>query len=526
MRKKIDLENDIFTSDKIIKKIKNLLFSRVVLIFLLLLLQIIFIFFIVLKLNQYTKYLLGGSIGLSFLFMVYISNSNGKNEFKIAWLVPVTLFPLFGLIAYILYHLNAGGRIVKNRLKQVRKETEQFLPAKDTALQILEDYPQVRDIYSYLISMGNYYPDNKTSVSYFKNGESFYPDLISSLRSAKKFIFIEFFIIDIDESWNRIVDILEEKVKEGVEVRVSYDAIGSILASTKTYIEYLGSKGINAQIFMPLFPLFSTQQNNRDHRKIVVIDGKIAYTGGVNISTEYFNMKKHRFDYWKDNAIKIKGPAIKNLTIMFLQTWSLMNYSTDDYEKYITSEVAAESEPGLIAPYGDDAYNHEDIAEDIYLYIINNGKKYIHITSPYIVIDNQMFETLSFAAHRGIDVSIIVPSKPDHILTFCIGKIFLKKLIDQGVNVYLYEQGFIHAKTFVSDDKIATIGSVNLDYRSLYHHFECGALMYDKPAIKEIETDFQETLKGCKKMTAESYKEIPLLYRFIGRALRVFAPLM
>lgn len=263
------------------------------------------------------------------------------------------------------------------------------------------------------------------------------------------------------------------------------------------------------------------------HRKIVVIDGQIAYTGGVNISNEYFNMEQRRFNYWKDNAIRIEGSAIKTFIAMFMQTWNISKKYDDNYEYYLNSCDVSNEEKGVIIPYGDDAYNNQDLAEDIYLHIINNAKKYVKITTPYVLIDSQLYDALVFAVSRGVEVSIIVPSVPDHFVTFCMGRVFIKQLIDMGVKVYEYKRGFIHAKTFVSDDRFATIGSVNLDYRSLFHHFECGALLYDKPCIEDIKNDFSEMIENdCKEFTQESYKSFPLINRMIGRIFKVFAPLM
>ena len=373
----------------------------------------------------------------------------------------------------------------------------------------------------------SYPPYSKTRVDYYPNGESFEESLLKELENAKHFIFIEFFIISADESWLKIVEILKEKVKQGVEVRVLYDAIGSVFSATKTHQKYLEKAGIKAKIFLPLAPVFATQQNNRDHRKIVVIDGKTAYTGGINISSEYFNREHKRFKYWKDTAVKIKGPAIKTFTTMFLQNWNLISKETDEYEKYINLPYSCyEKYNGLVIPYGDDAYNNEDYAENTYLYMISHAKKYVHITTPYVIIDNMMMNALIFAAKRGVEVSIIVPSKPDHFVTFCIGRTFLKTLIEAGIHIYNYDEGFIHAKNVICDGTSATVGSVNLDYRSFYHHFECGLYMYKCDVINKIEKDFQDTLCQCSEMTVHSYKKLSLPVRFIGRVMRVFAPLM
>ena len=528
--KKKSHRDRIFLSKKMKSIMKNFLFSRIILFALILLFQLALYLFFILWLSSYAHVLLGSNVLIVFIFMIILANSNGKNEFKIAWLVPVSIFPIFGVAMYLLYHTNGGGKRTKKRLLYLKEKTESYLPDKSIYSEKIEENAEIKGITNFLMNSDNFYPSYDSNVTYFKNGELFFEDFMAQLEKAKKFIFIEFFIIDLDESWEKIVSVLERRVADGVEVRVLYDAIGSVTASSKFYVDYLKSKGIDAQIFLPLFPVFSTQQNNRDHRKIVIIDGHVGYTGGVNISNEYFNMEKRRFNYWKDNAIRIEGSAIRSFVIMFLQTWNISKKRDDNFKRYIEScdsANVAKNEGGVIIPYGDDAYNNQDLAENIYLYILDNAKKYVYITTPYVLIDNQLSETLIFAAHRGVEVSIIVPSVPDHFVTFCIGRVFIKKLIDNGVKVYEYKKGFIHAKTFVSDDKIATIGSVNLDYRSLYHHFECGALLYNKPCIKDIKNDFEEMIQNdCKEFTQKSYKKFPWFNRMIGRILKVFAPLM
>lgn len=293
------------------------------------------------------------------------------------------------------------------------------------------------------------------------------------------------------------------------------------------YQHYLKEKGIKSKVFNPLLPIISTPVNNRDHRKIVVIDGKIAYTGGINLSNQYFNYGKNKFPYWKDNFVEIRGPAIQNLLQLFFEVWNIGEKVKDDYALYLNIDYEKIETDGFVIPYGDDAFNSEDIAESVYLEIINNAKKYLYITTPYVVIDNQMLTALTFAAKKGVDVRIIVPSKPDHLITFCIGKTYLKNLLDGGVKIYLYEKGFIHAKTFLCDDNVGTVGSINLDYRSLYAHFECGALIYKNPALADIKADFESMFKNdCQEMKLSDYKKIPAWQRFTGRVLRLFGPLL
>jgi len=506
--------------------IRKAVFSRMFLTFLIIAVQIAVVIFFLLRFQSNLEVYFGASLFLSTGFMVYLSNCSGKNEFKMAWLLPTIVFPLFGVAAYILYHTNGGGNKVRKRLEQVKKRTAECLIPKAAAEKVLELYPEAEGLGKYLLENGSFYPHENNYVKYFSSGEDFYPDMFQAIRSAKKFVFIEFFIIEVDETWLLLLELLEQKVLEGLEVRVLFDALGSPVASQKKYLKYLHNMGIKAHSFFPLVPFFSTQQNNRDHRKIIIIDGEVAYTGGVNISNQYMNRGENRFKYWKDNAIRIEGPAIQNMMALFLQTWNIDYKGEEDFNHFINYPFPKRDFPGLLIPYGDDAFNKEDIAEDVYLHIISNAKKYVYITSPYIVIDNQMQEALIFAARRGVNVSLIVPSVPDHFLTFCIGRTFLKSLFEKGVNVYTYEKGFIHEKTFISDDKVATIGSVNLDYRSLFHHFECGVYMYASPVISDIKNDFEETLKDCKKMDLQAYKKIPSYQRVIGRVFRIFASLI
>jgi len=415
---------------------------------------------------------------------------------------------------------------MKKNLAEVKKKTAHYHKSPDKAEEILRKYPDVQGIGRYLIKSGNFYPHDENEISYLKNGEECYPCLFKDIKNAKKFVFLEFFIIHIDESWQHLVDLLAQKASEGVEVRITFDAFGSMLVSSRSYQKYLESKGLKSLNFSPMTAFFSTRMNHRDHRKIIVIDGDIAYTGGLNIANQYFNYGENRFEYWKDNAVRIKGSACQNLTTLFLQTWNIYTKKEDDYENYLFESNIKSQQKGLIIPYGDDAFNNEDIAENIYYYMIENSKKYLYITSPYVILDNHMLESLIFAVKRGVSVNLIVPSKPDHLITFCVGKTYLKTLMENGANIFLYDKGFIHAKTFIVDDKYASVGSVNLDYRSFFHHFECGALIHESPVIADIKKDFEETLIDCTRMTPTNYKKLPLRYRFWGRVFRIAAPLI
>lgn len=525
--RKKDLTSIIIRDNHKGKIFKKIVQSRLILTAILVLLQLLLIIYFILRLQRFIEYYFLVSILLSVSFMIYITNKQGRNEFKIAWFIPVMIFPILGVIFYSLYLTDKGEQQAKKALRMSKEQISSISDSLQISESIKRNYSQIEDLQTYLIKQkfGSF---EFNQVDYFPTGEAFFSDFIQNLRNAQKFIFIETFILKIEETWNEILAVLEERAAAGVEVRVMYDAFGSQMASDRGYVKYLKSKNIKACVFNPMIPIFTTKQNSRDHRKIYIIDGKICYSGGLNLANEYFNYGKNYFSYWKDNAIKIQGEAIKTFITMFLQNWNMQRSVKvqENYAQYLSISYEKYDCPGITIPYGDDSYNDEDVAENVYLYITNSAKKYLHITSPYIILDNNFQEALVFAAKRGIDVKIILPSVPDHFITFYIGKTFLKTLVDNGIKVYLYKKGFIHAKTFISDDKIATVGSINLDYRSFYHHFECGTVMYEVPVVSQIEEDFQNTLKDCEEMLPGDYEKIPWIKRLIGRVFRIIAPLM
>lgn len=471
-------------------------------------------------LSPYISFYFGGSVVVSAIFFCYLVNTPGKNEFKIAWLLPVVIAPLFGIFLYVLYHTNSGGFWLKRELKNVKEKNAAYF--KDESFS-------GSDISAYLKNYGNFPSYKNCRMQFMDNSQWFFESMLSDIEKAESFVFLEFFIIYPDKAFERLITLLKKKVEQGVTVRMMFDSIGSVSLSTKRNVKYLRSLGIDAVIFLPLIPFFSTHQNNRDHRKIAVIDNSVAYTGGVNISDEYLNYTHPRFENWKDTGIRIEGPAVKSFTGMFLENWNISSRRKDRSEDTGWFFQAVETDfpdNGITIPYGDDALNNEDLAENIYMHILNNAKKYVHITTPYFIVDNAMKDAVCFAVRRGVEVSIIVPSKADHFITFCVGRVSLKPLIECGAKVYEYKPGFIHAKEFISDDIRATVGSVNLDYRSLFHHFECGVYMEKTDMTEIMEKDFQKILSDCKQITMEDYKKISPFKRIIGFVFRVFATLM
>ena len=378
----------------------------------------------------------------------------------------------------------------------------------------------------YLSHQVSYPVHRNTAVKYFASGEEKFEEMKVQLRKAEKYIFLEYFIVEEGVMWNSIRDILVEKVKEGVEVRFMYDGMCSMLQLPYNYDKQMKKLGIKCKMFSPIRPVLSSYQNNRDHRKILVIDGRVGFTGGVNLADEYIN-EKERFGHWKDTAVMLEGEAVQNLTMLFLQMWNVSQWRSDDFTKYLTPKsLEFKRELGYVLPYGDSPYDNEIIGEQVYFHILNHAKKYVHIMTPYLILDNEMLTTLTFAAKCGIEVIIIMPHIPDKWYAFILAKTYYEELMEAGVQIYEYTPGFVHAKVFVSDNDTATVGTINLDYRSLYHHFECGAFIYNNPVVWDVERDFQATLKKCEKVTITQLKSRSFTERIIGRVLRLVAPLM
>ena len=406
-------------------------------------------------------------------------------------------------------------------------ETAPYMEQREEIIENLRQYkPADANLAYYMKHQLDFPTYQNTQMEYFPSGEAWFSVLMEELKRAEKFIFMEYFIVAEGKMWGAILELLKEKVKEGVEVRFMYDGMCSISLLPYGYPKEIRKYGIACKMFSPIRPVLSTTQNNRDHRKICVIDGKVGFTGGLNLADEYIN-EKERFGYWKDTAVMLKGDAVQSMTMLFLQMWNVTETQPEDYKAYLTkmkSKVLKDS--GFVIPYGDSPYDHENVGEEVYFHILNHAKKYVHIMTPYLILDNEMLDTLTHVAKTGIDVSIIMPHIPDKWYAFAVAKTFYRDLIQSGVKVYEFTPGFVHAKSFVSDDDTAAVGSINLDYRSLYLHYECGIFIYDNPVVTSIEQDFQETLKKCHLVTLEDVKRVSLFMKLCGRILRLIAPLM
>ena len=506
------------------KKLLNIIFSLKTTIILLLAIQIIFIFFIFAELSYAFAYIQIVFSAIAIILAVYILNSRENPAYKLAWIVPLLAVPVFTVVLYLILKNQYSTKKVRNLYMKKCEQTKAFLRPDPVLVEKVKGEDQ--DLYrlaNYVNKSGGYPIHDNTQVTYFPLGENKFKQMLIELEKAKNFIFLEYFIIDTGEMWGRIEEILIRKASEGVEVRVMYDCMGSQFLLPLGYKKKLTEKGIKCLVFNPFRPLLSTIQNNRDHRKILVIDGNVAFNGGVNIADEYIN-KRERFGHWKDNAVMLKGDGVWNFTMMFLQMWEVFSGEITDYNLYRPKKSAGNCNNGYVIPFGDCPLDGENVGELVYMDIINKAKDYVYITTPYLIPDNEMITALGFAAKSGVDVRIITPHIPDKWYVHCITRSFYPDLLSLGVKIYEYEPGFIHAKTFISDDKTAVVGTINLDYRSLYLHFECATYMYGTSCIKDIKSDLDNMIaENCIQIKEDKRS---LLNRFVSIILRSFAPLL
>lgn len=466
---------------------------------------------------------------LSIVVVIYIVNKEDNPSYKLAWVILLLAFPLLGGAFYIYIGNKRPSRRLHKILNKEEKDTRSLLPKNEQAAQRLRQLDEGAFCQSEYISNIAQYPlyDN-SDVVYFSSGESCYEQVLKEIRKAKHFIFMEYFIIKEGLMLDEILEILKKKAKEGVDVRIMYDDVGCISEIPNDFHKQMEACGISCMRFNVFIPIVSTAWNNRDHRKILVVDGHTAFTGGFNIADEYVNWEE-RFGYWKDSGLMLRGQAAWSLTVMFLRAWNPLRKIEQkevekDYMKFYPKDKKVIGD-GFIQPYSDTPLDSEIVGESIYLNIIGNATKYLYITTPYLIIDNELMTALCLAAKRGVDVRIITPGIPDKKSIFLVTQSYFYPLIKAGVRIYSYTPGFIHAKNVVCDGKVATIGTVNWDYRSLYLHFECGVFMAYTSAVNDIYEDYKETLKQSKEITLEDCTK-PLFLRLLQSILRCFAPLL
>lgn len=504
----------------------RLIFGRTGLVFLLLILQILVMIGIFHILGQYLVYGVAGYMAFTVGIVLIIINRRENPAFQLAWIVPVVLIPVFGGMMYLYVELELSSRLVNRRLRHLSNETKKYCRQNTEVFEELKkENPAEATFASYMEHFAQAPVYHCENVKYFPSGEAKFGEMIQRLKAAKKFIFMEYFIVSEGYMWGTILKILEQKVREGVEVRFMYDGMCSVMLLPYDYPKKLQAMGIQCRMFSPIRPVLSTVQNNRDHRKILVIDGETAFTGGINLADEYIN-RKERFGHWKDTAVMIEGAAVRSFTLMFLQMWNISERG-EHWETYLSDvPQMGKGRGGYVIPYGDSPVDQENVGELVYMDIINRASRYVHIMTPYLILDHEMITALTFAAKRGIDVKIIMPHIPDKKYAFMLAKTYYGGLLEAGVQIYEYTPGFVHAKVFTCDDCRGVVGTINMDYRSLYLHFECAAYFYNVPEILRMEADFNRTLEKCQKVTMQDVNSRSIWNKFGGRLLRLFAPLM
>ena len=457
-------------------------------------------------------------IGL--LITLGLIRNSRSYSYTLPWIVIILVFPLIGTLLYIIIGYNKKrSRRLKSILKSEEKSSK-YLIQDESIRKEINNNSRIR----YITDYTNYPVTTNNDVSYYPLGEIAFKEMLKELKKANEFIFFEYFIVAPGKMWNSILEILKEKAKQGVEVRVMYDDLGCFSSLKSSYPKELEKYGIKCVVFNKLTPVSGIIMNNRDHRKILVIDGKVAFSGGINIADEYIN-EKVKYGHWKDNGIKVSGDAVWNYTVMFLTIWNAFKKTDSNYEKYKYKYPKSKERKGYVIPYGETPLDEEVTGQNIYLNIINQANDYVYICTPYLIIDTDMINALTLAAKRGVDVRIIIPGIPDKKIVYSLSESYIEPLVKYGVKVYRYTPGFVHSKMFLADDNIATVGTINLDYRSLYLHFECGLYLENVKCIKEIKNDMIDTLDKSKEVSRKEARP-PFLKAVRQAILRLVAPLM
>ena len=503
-------------------KIFKIFLNRIFVFGFLILIQILWVFFIGRELLEHYSWIHYLMRLISLMVVLWLVNKDENPSYKISWIIVVLLFPMFGGLLYLLIGNKKPSHNIRRILQPALDEISQVAILEDDVSKTLTESKQ--DALHYLSDLG-YGTYLRTKCRYYSLGDYCYGDLLKDISQAKKYIFMEYFIVSEGLMFENILKILAQKVQEGVEVRFIYDDVGSITTLPYHFEKKLEQLGIQCVVFNPFIPLVSARMNHRDHRKICIIDGNIGYSGGFNLADEYINVKV-RFGHWKDTGVMIQGDAVQNFTMMFLQMWNIGEKQPESYRPYLTPHILCRKAAGYVVPFGDCPLDDENVGEHVFLDMLYTAKRYMHIMTPYLIIGYELVQAMNYAAKRGVEVELILPHIPDKWYAFQVARTYYPELLESGVKIYEYTPGFVHAKVYISDDEKAVVGSTNMDYRSLYLHYECAALFVNNPSVEDAERDFQQTKAQCQMMTVEDYRNLPWYNRLTGRVLRLIAPLM
>ena len=459
---------------------------------------------------------------LSLFITLYLVRKDENSDYKIIWLVLIGMMPLLGGALYLAFGNKAPAKRMRQRMQAVERQHTADLAQQPGQTDALD--PASRGLSRYISEYGPYPAWKNSTAKYYPCGEAMYPDLLADLEKAERFIFLEFFIVRTGKMWKGVEDILVRKAAQGVDVRLIYDDFGSLLGLPSDFVVKMERAHIRCIPFNPVVPLLSLVMNHRDHRKIVVIDGKVAYTGGINLADEYINAIT-RFGYWKDAGLRIEGAAVWNFTVMFLDFWNAFRPFEQDYSAFRPQFAVLPASDGVVQPYADSPLDEEPVAETVYLDVLAQSQQYVYFYTPYLAIGEEMLDALRNAAKRGVDVRLVLPGIPDKKLVFRLSRSYYLPLLRAGVRIYEYTPGFLHAKCCVSDDRAAVVGSINMDYRSMFLHFECGVLLLQNSQVLALRDDVRRTLPQCREVQCADCRT-GLAGTVLDSVLRLLSPLM
>ena len=508
------------------KGIIHAIFSRFGLFLLLLAVQVIILFSIFQWFEEFLPHIFGGTVLFSFVMVVGLLNSKINPTAKITWLVVIMTLPVFGVLLFIYTQSNIGHRALKKRINDIIMDTKNNILQQQEVLEKLsKENSGVARLAHYIQRSGCHPVYENVAVTYFPLGEDMFTEMLKQLEEAKYFIFMEYFIVDEGLMWGRILEILARKAAGGVDVRVMYDGTCEFSLLPHDYPKRLEKLGIKCKIFAPVSPFVSTHYNYRDHRKILVVDGHTAFNGGVNLADEYINHIV-KFGHWKDTAVMLKGEAVKSFTLMFLNMWGIDEKEDKSANFLSRPSFPVEDAKGFVIPYGDCPLDNDKLGERVYMDILNRALEYVHIMTAYLILDGEMETALKFAAERGVEVVLLLPGIPDKAVPYALAKTHYASLLESGVKIYEYTPGFLHAKMIVSDDDVGVVGTINMDFRSFFLHFECGTVLYGGKVIREIKQDMLDTLALSREIDEEWFRHVPWASSILASVLRLFAPLM
>ncbi len=512
--------------DKTVVKEINYIPIRYIFAAMLSLFEILAILAIVVGLCYYSLYFYIFAVITHFACILNVVASDDNPDYKVPWLLVLMGLPIIGFMLYFMFYSRKLKKKFTKRLDSIAKKYEHEFDDSKGRDRLEADNERAAAQAKMLCEISGTHIYTDTSTEYFPLGETMHERMLEDIKKAEKFILLEYFIIEKGIFWNSVLDILKEKAASGVTVRVMYDDIGCMKTLPGNYNKKLKKYGIETAIFSRLRGNADSEFNNRNHRKILVIDGVVGYTGGINIADEYIN-RQERFGHWKDTAIRLEGAAVRELTRLFLNDFGINTKDYPELPEGAYSESSNNIENGYIVPFGDGPapiYKH-NVGKTVIQNMLHSATKYMYMTSPYLIIDNDLCSDIENTALRGVDVRIVVPHIPDKKIIFSITKSFYSRLMAAGVKIYEYKPGFIHAKNYISDDKYAMIGTINLDYRSLVHHFENGVWMYGTSAVSEMKADIEKTIEESIEVTPDMLKTGGFT-KIMRAIVKIFSPML